>query len=151
MANRRNRGGRPSPELQEVRAIYKELAERPLARNCTLRTECCHFKITGLTPHLTKGEALVAAQALRATGRRKLPERADGACPLLHPETARCLIYQDRPFGCRTHFCPAAGGPAPRASVVDLIHRLETIDDQLDGQGSRPLEIAVSQALREGL
>jgi len=32
-----------------------------------------------------------------------------------------------------------------------LIHRLETIDDQLDGQGSRPLEIAVSQALREGL
>ena len=137
------------PELEEVRAVYEDLATRPLTRQCTLRTECCHFKLTGLTPYLTKGEALLAAKALRATGRRKLPERSDGACPLLHPETARCLIYQDRPFGCRTHFCRAAGGPVLRAEVVDLIHRLEALDDRLGGQGSRPLGIAVSQTLRE--
>jgi uncharacterized protein len=138
-----------STEIEEVREVYTDLAARPLTRNCTLRTECCHFKLTGLTPHLTKGEALLAARALRTTGRRKLPERSDGACPLLHPETARCLIYQDRPFGCRTHFCAAAGGPAPRSEVLDLIHRLEAIDDRLDGQGSRPLPGALTRALQD--
>lgn len=149
MTDRRNYRTKFRSELKEVRAIYEDLAARPLTRHCTLRTECCHFKLTGLTPYLTKGEALVAAKALRATGRRKLPDRPDGACPLLHPETSRCLIYQDRPFGCRTHFCPAAGGPAPRAQVVDLIYRLEAIDDRLDGRGARPLAVAVAHALQE--
>ena len=68
--------------LAEVRAVYSDLAARPIDRRCTLRTECCHFKLTGLTPFLTKGEALLAAKALRASGRRKLPDRKDGACPL---------------------------------------------------------------------
>lgn len=151
MSNREYRSDKFHSELAEVRAIYQDLANRPLNRQCTLRTECCHFKLTGLTPYLTKGEALVVAKALRATGRRKLPDRSDGACPLLHPETSRCLIYQDRPFGCRTHFCSAAGGPAPRSEVLDLIHRLEAIDDRLDGQGARPLPVAVTLALQEGL
>jgi Fe-S-cluster containining protein len=97
-----------SDELQhalgEVRAVYAELAQRPLARSCRARAGCCRFRLTGLTPQLTKGEALVAARGLRATGRRELPESADGDCPLLKRETGRCLIYADRPFGCRTHF-----------------------------------------------
>jgi Fe-S-cluster containining protein len=97
--------------LDEVRAVYAELAERPLERSCQMRTGCCRFQLTGLTPQLTKGEALVAAKGLRATGRRELPESADGACPLLKRETGSCLIYANRPFGCRTHFCDAAGGP----------------------------------------
>jgi len=137
------------PLLDEVRHVYADLESRPIERQCTLQTECCHFKLTGLTPYLTKGEALVAARALRATGRKKLPDRTDGACPLLHPRTSRCLIYKDRPFGCRTHFCQAAGGPYTRAEVVDLIHRLEKIDAQLDGRGSRPLPVAVAHALQD--
>ena len=143
-------GGRPAPAaaLDEVRAIYRELAERPIERRCELRTECCHFKLTGKTPHLTKGEALLAARALRATGRKALPTRTDGACPLLDPSTSRCLIYADRPFGCRTHFCAAAGGPYPRREVVDLIRRLEDIDTALGGDGPRVLERAVGTALR---
>lgn len=136
-------------DLSEVRAIYADLAKRPVERNCTLRTECCHFKLTGLTPYLTKGEALLAAKAFRATGRKQFPERSDGACPMLHPETARCMIYADRPFGCRTHFCGAAGGPYARRDVIDLIRRLEAVDAALGGDGARTLPGAVAGALEE--
>jgi len=137
------------PDLREVRAVYAEVAARPIERNCTLRTECCHFKLTGLTPYLTKGEALLAARAFRATGRKTLPAQIDGACPLLHPQTQRCLIYADRPFGCRTHFCAAAGGPYARRDVLDLIRRLEAVDAQLGGDGPRALPAAVASALEE--
>lgn len=136
----------PTSVIASVRAIYAEVAARPIERACTLRTECCHFKLTGRTPYLTKGEAITAAKALRSTGRTRLPERTDGACPLLDPQ-GRCLIYKDRPFGCRTHFCAAAGGPYARREVSDLIHRLEEIDAQLCGDGSRPLPAAVKEAL----
>ena len=133
--------------LAEVRAVYRDLAERPIERNCELRTECCHFKLTGRTPYLTRGEALLAARALKATGRKSLPTRNDGACPLLDPQTSRCLIYKDRPFGCRTHFCAAAGGPYARREVIDLIRRLEEVDEQLGGDGSRTLPAAISSVL----
>jgi Fe-S-cluster containining protein len=136
-----------SESAAEVQKIYVELAARPLERNCTLRTECCQFHLTGKIPHLTRGEALVAANALRATGRKKLPELRDGTCPLLDPKTSRCLIYQSRPFGCRTHFCAAAGGPYPRNQVLDIIRRLEEIDTRLDGDGPHPIHQAVTHAL----
>ena len=141
--------GSSSAEIQKVCAVYAELAARPIDRRCLLRTECCRFKLTGLTPYLTKGEALVAAKALKASGRRKLPERTDGSCPLLHPETSRCLIYEDRPFGCRTHFCDAAGGPYSRSEVIDLIRRLEKVDRALAGNGARSLPVALREALRD--
>src|SRR3954467_5107980 len=98
-----------------VRAVYAELARRPIERNCLRRKECCHFKLTGRTPLLTKGEALLAARALGRTGRKQLPKPASGACPFLQGGTGNCLIYEERPFGCRTHFCAAAGGPYARA------------------------------------
>jgi Fe-S-cluster containining protein len=135
--------------LTEVRRIYAELATRPAERQCIRRTECCQFKLTGLTPYLTKGEALVAARAWRATGHTKLPSTADGACPMLEPGSGRCLIYADRPFGCRTHFCAAAGGPLARREVIDLIRRLETIDARLGGDGPRQLPGAVAAALAD--
>jgi len=135
--------------MAEVRAVYADLAKRPLERNCVGRTECCQFKLTGLTPYLTKGEALVAAKGFRATGRKELPERNDGACPMLKPETGKCMIYADRPLGCRTHFCEAAGGEYPRKHVLDLIHRLEKVDQQLGGDGPRKIQAAVAEALDE--
>jgi Fe-S-cluster containining protein len=133
--------------LEEVRAVYRELANRPVERACIRRTECCHFKLTGRTPQLTRGEALLAARALRASGRKTMPQRPDGACPLLRDDGA-CLIYHDRPFGCRTHFCAAAGGPYARAEVLDLIRRLEAVDARLGGSGPRALPGAVAEALR---
>ena len=131
--------------LAEVHTVYKELADRPLERDCTGRAECCHFKLTGRTPFLTRGEALIAAQAVRASGRKKLPPSPDGACPLL--ENGRCRIYEGRPFGCRTHFCKAAGGPYSRSEVRDLIQRLEDIDCELGGTGAVNLPGAVEWAL----
>ena len=133
--------------LAAVREIYADLATRPIERNCVRKGECCHFKLTGRTPYLTKGEALLAAQTLRATGRKSLPQNPSGACPMLQSSTGACLIYNDRPFGCRTHFCSAAGGPYARGEVIDLIHRLEKIDAELDGVGPRQLRSAVADAL----
>jgi Fe-S-cluster containining protein len=133
--------------LAEVRAIYRKLDQRPLQRQCLARTECCQFQLTGLTPQLTKGEALLAARAFRATGRRELPPTDDGACPLWQRATGRCLIYADRPFGCRTHFCPAAGGPYARKEVLDLIRRLEDLDVRLKGDGPRKIFAALADAL----
>jgi Fe-S-cluster containining protein len=135
--------------LDEVMRVYRELAQRPIERSCARRTECCQFKLTGRTPYLTKGEALTAAKAFRATGRKVLPQITDGTCPMLNRENGNCLIYDARPFGCRTHFCAAAGGPYARSEVVDLIRRLEDVDHALGGKGPRILGNAVADALQE--
>ncbi len=150
MPRREEIAGRLKQAAAEVRAVYASLEKRPISRNCTLRTECCQFRLTGKTPYLTKGEALVAARALKATGRKSLPEHEEGTCPLLDSRTSKCLIYDSRPLGCRTHFCAAAGGPYPRRDVADLIHQLEDIDRRLGGEEARPLAPAIQQALMEG-
>ena len=144
-----NRPDKTHAALDEVRDVYVDLARRPIERNCVRKTECCHFKLTGRTPYLTKGEALVAAKALRATGRTSLPDSLTGACPMLDRQTGNCLIYEARPFGCRTHFCVAAGGPFARSEVLDLIRRLEDVDLALNGKGPRTLPNAVADALKE--
>lgn len=130
-----------------VMEIYREWQKRPLDRGCTGMADCCRFKLTGRTPYLTRGEALVAARAWRASGRKHVAAMTDGSCPFLHPCTGMCRIYDGRPFGCRTHFCVAAGGPAPRDLVRDLIQRLEEIDRQLGGSGSVNLPTAVKTAM----
>lgn len=134
--------------MQQVREIYADLASRPMERNCTGIAQCCSFRVNGRTPFLTKGEALVAAQAWRAAGRKEVVLPADGSCPFLG-RNGRCQIYEGRPFGCRTHFCEAAGGPYARGEVRDLIQRLEAIDHRLGGTGGVNLPTAVANAMRE--
>ena len=133
--------------LSEVKAVYQDLSTSAIHRNCTLVGECCQFKLTGKIPHLTRGEALFAAKALRASGRKKVPESPSGACPLLNPATSRCMVYESRPFGCRTHFCNAAGGPYSRKEVTDLVHRLEAVDALLGGGGPRSLPGALEEGM----
>jgi uncharacterized protein len=136
--------------LREVEMVYEELANRPVERSCVARTHCCRFKLTGEVPYVTRGEALLAARSWRATGRKSIEEssHSDGRCPFLDPGDQRCRIYSARPFACRTHFCAAAGGPYRRSEVLDLIRRLEAIDQQLGGRGGpRPLVAAVADAL----
>jgi Fe-S-cluster containining protein len=138
--------------MTATKAVYADLEARPVQRDCIRRTECCQFKLTGRTPMVTKGEALVLATALRAAGRVRLPESRDAgadACPLLDA-TGKCIAYRGRPFGCRTHFCAAAGGPYERAEVLDLIRRLTEIDEGMEGEGPRALHGAVAAAL-EGM
>jgi Fe-S-cluster containining protein len=142
---------KPKPDLaqaaRQVREIYDEWQARPSERHCPALADCCRFKLTGRTPYLTRGEAWVAARAWRAAGRKELALPADGSCPMLHPHTGRCGIYAGRPFGCRTHFCAAAGGSPARHEVRALIQRLEDIDTRLGGSGAINLPTAVSAAL----
>ena len=130
---------------REVRAIYAEWETRPLVRSCTGLAECCRFRMTGRTPYLTRGEALVAARAWRSAGRREVVAQVDGSCPFL--KGGKCQIYDGRPFGCRTHFCEAAGGAASRKEVRDLIQRLEEIDLRIGGEGSMNFVSAVTEAM----
>jgi len=146
-ARRQKIAGERKQAAAEVRAIYAELAAVPITRRCALRTECCRFQLTGKTPYLTRGEALVAAKAFKATGRRSLPVREDGACPLLDSGTSKCLIYDFRPFGCHTHFCQPAGGPYSRRDVAGLIHKLEKTSQCLGGSEPRPLALAIQEFL----
>ena len=132
----------------EIQSIYAEVERRALPRECQLLTGCCHFRQTGRTPLLTRGEALFLAKGVRASGRTQIKPHPDGACPLLGRD-GRCTVYASRPFGCRTHFCEAAGGMYPRKHVADLIQRLEALDEKLGGEGSRPLEGALVSALKE--
>lgn len=146
---RRQQQANADAAIAQVGEIYRELAERPLQRNCMRVNECCQFRLTGRTPYLTRGEALLAAKGLRASGRRELPAAIGGACPLLDGRAGKCLIYNERPFGCRTHFCVAAGGPYARREVADLIQRLESIDVELGGDGASALPHALGQALEQ--
>ena len=80
----------------------------------------------------------------------RLPESGkDGSCPMLEQATGRCMIYENRPLGCRTHFCQAAGGPYARRDVVDLVHRLEDLSRALGDDEARPLRQAVEAAMRD--
>jgi len=142
-SRRNGQDDRAAGAIAAVRAVYAELAARPVERNCTRLTECCQFRFTGRTPWLTDAEALLAAKAWRATGRTRLPEKPDGSCPMLEDRTGRCLIYADRPFACRTHFCEAAGGPYDRRDVLDLIRRLETASAEIGGTEPLPIQSAL--------
>ncbi len=135
--------------IAKIRAIYQDLESRPVSRDCIRRTECCQFHLTGSTPLLTLGEGLLLAKALRGLGRKKLDSLENGICPLLDMNKGRCLAYDDRPFGCRTHFCREAGGPYARKEVLDLIRRLEAIDTELGGDGPHGIGIALAKAIRE--
>lgn len=138
----------PTEAVAAVQAVYADLEKRPVERACLRRTECCQFRLTGQTPYLTRGEALLAAEALRQKGIHRLPDKADGSCPLLREGTGECQIYADRPFGCRTHFCGAAGGPYSRKEVQDLIWRLAEVDEKLGGVGAQTLPAALREALQ---
>jgi hypothetical protein len=138
---------RAASAIAAVREVYAELTARPVQRNCTRLTECCQFRLTGRTPWLTDAEAMLAAKAWRSTGRTRLPEKPDGSCPMLEDRTGRCLIYADRPFACRTHFCEAAGGPYDRRDVLDLIRRLETASAGIGGTGPLPIQSALMKQM----
>ncbi len=130
-----------------LRAIYEEVERRGPQRRCQLQAGCCHFRLTGRQPQVTLAEALLAAKGVRASGRTRIQPRRDGACALLGKD-GRCTIYPERPFGCRTHFCDAAGGPYPRKRVADLIQQLESIDEQIGWHGgSRKFEPALVDAM----
>lgn len=148
----RAEGQVPSADLlAEIRRLLDEGAERAslAQRSCAGTADCCRFRLTGETPHVTLGEAWVAWKAWRAAGRTRVELPADGSCPFLSGQ-GRCMIYEGRPLACRTHFCISAGGALPRREVIDLIHALEDIDVMLGGDGAARLPEAVERLSRPG-
>lgn len=143
-------GAHPSAELlAEVRRLLGEGSARAsgVPRSCAGTADCCRFRLTGETPHVTRGEAWVAWKAWRAAGRTRVELPRDGSCPFLNGQ-GRCMIYEGRPLACRTHFCLAAGGALPRRDVIDLIHALEDLDAALGGDGASRLPEAVERLSR---
>jgi Fe-S-cluster containining protein len=90
------------------------------------------------------------SEAIRHPAAFPLEESTDVAGKFLDDDkTGNCLIYESRPFGCRTNFCAAAGGPHSRREVLDLIRRLESVDGSLGGSGPGVLQNAIADALSE--
>lgn len=51
-------------------------------RSCTGVADCCRFRLTGETPHVTLGEAWMAWKAWRAAGRTRVELPPDGKLPI---------------------------------------------------------------------
>jgi len=129
--------------LLQLKQIYQKLENLLPERNCQGLADCCRFALTNETPHVTLAEAEMAWRAWKATGRKQLPQNPDGSCCCLDSK-GRCMIYQGRPFACRTHFCQLAGGAMERGSVRELIQQLDAMDQQLGGNGARRLPEALA-------
>ena len=158
MASGRCRHGRAegnAPTADVLAAVRRQLEEgaRRVSRAqrfCMGTADCCRFRLTGETPHVTLGEAWLAWKAWRASGRTRVELPDDGSCPFLSGE-GRCMIYEGRPLACRTHFCVSAGGALPRRDVIDLIHGLEDMDAALGGDGACRLPEAVERLSKYGV
>lgn len=139
------------PFLAELRTLYDEVSGLTHGFGCDASTDCCRFGVTGREPYPTAVEVALLEREVRARGglpkRRTLPVAAERRCALLSDE-GRCLVYEARPFGCRTFFCERARGPAgegvrdlPRKDIQDLARRIADLSARAvaDEPGPRPL------------
>ena len=131
-------------EFAHLRAVYDDVDRATPVRDCRLRTTCCRFAVTGAEPQVTELEVAYLLSRWRATGRRLPSVEPGGDCPMLDPDDGRCLAYDGRPLGCRTHFCDAAGGKVSRASLSAALAEIDALDDARGGRGSRPLTAALA-------
>ncbi len=147
----------PDPDAalrDELFALYWEVDALYADWSCPSSTECCRFGITGRQPYLTSIEVAVLQRALaeKSSGRlpakrkRALPLTADVAteriCPLLD-RNARCSVYAERPFGCRTFYCErATPGVGPEHDELrELVRRLQELAarHRMGGELARPI------------
>ena len=138
--------------LAELAALYREVDAHYADWSCPSSTECCRFGITGRQPYVTAVEALALKRALARRGglpkpkKRALPMTQDQAreriCPLLGHDN-RCVVYADRPLGCRTFFCGRAtrGAGPEREELRELVRRLQDLASrhELGGERARPI------------
>ena len=142
--------------LAELEALYAEASGLTHGFGCDASTDCCRFGVTGREPYPTAVELALLARAVRARGgvpkRRSLPTVAERRCDLLSDE-GRCLVYEARPFGCRTFFCERARGPAgedvralPRREIQELSRRISDLSARAfpSDPGPRPLSRATA-------
>lgn len=151
---RKSGDGAPGLLFDELRAIYAEVDALTVGYACDASTECCRFSVTGREPYPTAVERAELERAVRALGgsrkRRSLPLASERRCPLLADE-GRCVVYEARPFGCRTFFCDRARGPAgesvrslPRSEILRLGRAVADLSARFSpaDPGPRPLSRA---------
>jgi Fe-S-cluster containining protein len=139
---------RTTAHLDELRALYEKTDALFANMSCDASTDCCRFGVTGREPYPTAIEIEFLRRALAATGRKvgakkRLPvaNERERRCPMLSDE-GRCIVYEARPFGCRTFFCDRAQGNAPpRADVSRLSNRIADLSASFEpaNPGPRPL------------
>lgn len=152
--------GRPSvPErelLAELADLYDEASRLYGDHDCPRSTECCRFGLTGREPYVTSIELCAIERALgrrggplprRLQARPLVPQQADeGICPLLDRRGC-CAVYEQRPLGCRTHWCRRATsyGRVGHREIRRLVHRLQAIAARHvpGGDVGRPLRKAL--------
>jgi hypothetical protein len=119
--------------LRELRALYRQADAAYAPFSCAASGECCQLAVTRRQPWLWHPEWRLLTRA-----RPLPPPRADGGCPWLDGAGRRCTVYEDRPFGCRTFFCPSR---QPADTVIALLRRLERLSQRVlpSLSGPRPL------------
>jgi len=146
-----------APLHEALRALYRDVDALYAGARCERSSECCRFGITGREPQVTSLELALVERALAARGgklsskRRALPLTRDGEreriCPLLD-RTGGCIVYADRPLGCRTFFCHRAELPSrvERRALQDVVRQLQALAVRHAPGGDKPR--ALSAALR---
>lgn len=142
------RPSRSDPFEARLRAIYAEADALFAGWTCPGLARCCQFGVTGRQPELWPVEWRVLERALRARPAAKAG-RIAGDCPAFDPATRRCRAYDDRPFGCRTHFCDEAvpDGKNPRAAIRALARDLAALAEEAD-VGAKLLPMLSHQQFR---
>ncbi|MGC4121178.1 MAG: YkgJ family cysteine cluster protein [Myxococcales bacterium] len=126
---------RLTPETEKaLRDLYARTDALFEAWTCPGNARCCQFGLTGRQPELWWVEWALLERSLR---QRPAPKKAGapGDCPAFDPTTRRCRAYDDRPFGCRTHFCDDAQpcGKNPRGDIRALARDLATLAERTGG------------------
>ena len=141
---------RRSDELEKkLRDLYARTDALFAAWTCPGSARCCQFGLTGRQPELWSVEGALLERSLR---QRPAPKKAGapGDCPAFDPATRRCRAYEDRPFGCRTHFCDQAQpcGKNPRSDIRALARELAALGESA-GNNVRLLPIRAWERLSD--
>jgi Fe-S-cluster containining protein len=107
---------------EELLALYRELDAElvPLQSSCRACGRCCDFSTHGHVLYAT----LLERQVLAAAGPGESAERGL-ICQYL--EGRECTARENRPLGCRTHYCQAEAGERGRELYEKYRKRLAEI------------------------
>ena len=123
------RAARESADLQaDIRRVYADVdaANRSAGAACLGGGVCCRFDVMGHRLYLSTGELAILASTRPVDAARAARLR----CP--YQSGPRCTARQNRPLGCRAHYCRASG-PDACGDLYEGAHR--RIGELHDGHG----------------
>lgn len=148
---------------RDLMALYEEVDHAFTLASCPASTECCRFGVTGREPYVTSIELAVLERAIGARGGARVLRRSpppleqnndakpapkrlqlvdERVCPMLDV-AGRCVVYQARPFGCRTFFCERAtdADHVGQREINEFVRRIKVLASAhaAGGDVGRPL------------